>query len=556
MANRNVTQSGIRKVTNVVADLSSASILDAVGALGGFAEAALERSQRAKMTEGLTQATMELNALSNQYQIDNESNPAANIKQFQKDRQKIFDNLGKGISPLYKQQWVEKTGQLKNRSDLTMQAWEIKQAQENTVNSINKTIKANLGIAVQEGQRFGLGEIEEFEPVLNFQASREELEDFAEGRIGDETMQPVLDNYKEDRVKSFLSGVADTNPLKALALMEDEQIQNAFSDQDQFLDMKKAIKNKALRLDDIAQENEILDILRDESNLLTRSLQENVSYAELQQIFSEQKISENAQNFFLKVNGYKRPTKTDLKLTNSEKMKVVSDLYRNIAQVSAQDEITTGDIQGLQAQLVNALDQGAITAQKGAGWMAQILAPAAEKRKENLEKFQETFTRSVPFVDRAGFSDIETYFEDHVQVDKDVSEADRSEVSNNINNANRIKLYDFYLDALQQEATALNMEDVSQIVDLPDGKQRDVLNRAVEAAKRSFASDVIPSLASIPEEQRPHAVLRPDGNMITDIQTESKAVVDEAVKPEFKTMRGADGRLYNIFPDGSWKVVE
>lgn len=226
MADRQVTAQ--RRVTNIAQPASNTT-------LAGLAEITTNMansSNEAKINKSLSQAQLEINEYSRQFQIDNQSEPSANKQDFIQGRQDILDRYGADINPLYRNQWVASTRSLTNRSDLSMQTWEFKQSQKNTINDVNDTMQLNFKQSNIDGQEYGRGDTTELESVLNFQDGHDRLYEQISNTLGEEVAKTTLKDYQKDAVKSFVAGVSSSNTTKAMELLQDDKIKGMLSEEE------------------------------------------------------------------------------------------------------------------------------------------------------------------------------------------------------------------------------------------------------------------------------------------------------------------------------------
>lgn len=197
-----------------------------------FAEAGqkiIATDQAAKINENFSSAQLDLAKLSEQYQIDNQDNPFGGMKDLQAKRDEILAGYGENISPFFKKQWQDSTRTLVKTTDTQNEMWAYKQTRLNTVTSINKSIQNNMDQANIDGRNFAAGNSSELDAILNFKPSKDRLVSFGAQHLGVESTTKLLENYNKDYMKSFLTGVAETNPQKAAAMLDSDQMKDRFT---------------------------------------------------------------------------------------------------------------------------------------------------------------------------------------------------------------------------------------------------------------------------------------------------------------------------------------
>lgn len=228
----------IRQETRVTPAIPS----QVIGVLADTGEKIMDQAQQSRIQSQGSSAQLALADLQNQYQTANQADPAANIGQYNQQRQQILDQYGSTINPFYKQDWVNHTQNIKENNDAAMEAWQIKQSKENFVVNVNQSLKDNFTLANQNGSQYGQGK-GDIDSFLNFAGARKNIEEFGNQHLGETTTQAMLMDFNKDYAKSFIAGVAETNPQKAAQLMNDPRIKDTFSSeqQDEMIGLIKTI---------------------------------------------------------------------------------------------------------------------------------------------------------------------------------------------------------------------------------------------------------------------------------------------------------------------------
>lgn len=446
-----------RTVTQIVPEAIEAPVAD--GTLNAIADIGTEiirAGQEAKITENFSKAQLELSQLNTQYEIDYQGDPFGGLDKLKNERQKIYDRYGSDISPFFKKPWMDSTRELEVKNEGQTKAWAFQQTRKNTVASINRSIKNNLSQASLDGENFGNSDETEFSSFVNFAQSKKQLMGFADKNLGSETATSMLEDYDEDYLKSFVSGVSESNPLKALRMMDDPKVKASFRDHKQYAKMRESVENRALNVQEINSQKEILGTLKDENSLLTRSLEKPISYTELQSEFDRVDMSPASRKFFMKANGY---TKADgeEKLSQAEQLQYKVDLYDDIAAATSDPNFTPEKIKGIQERIYNGMNRAALSEKDGIDFLNQLIGPSIEKKEEELSKFQ----KNNWFTDDIGFSGLQKMYGESIEIKPAEGEEEVGPVTKAVNNENKAKLYDYYKSALQAESEPLGIPYVT-----------------------------------------------------------------------------------------------
>lgn len=264
MANRVINNN--QTVTDVVAPRQDGTL----NAIADFGEKIIDTDQQAKITENLSKAQLDMQALNNQYQIQNEAdplNPKA-LDELKTQQKAITDSYGENISPLFRRAWQTHAMELNEKNDLTTQAWGYEQTRKNSLLSVNQSMINNYQLANNAGSQFGNSMSTDLAAAMDYQQSRSALEDFGNKTLGATSTQEALMKYKLDYAKSFIAGVAETNPKKAFGLLDDPNLKDTFTGEqrDEFIGLiaKTQKKNElAETMQQAVNANQVTDLVND-----------------------------------------------------------------------------------------------------------------------------------------------------------------------------------------------------------------------------------------------------------------------------------------------------
>lgn len=505
----------------------------------------IRMNQEAKINENFSRAQIELNALERQYQVDYESNPfdEKGLSDLKQKRTEILSTLGDEISPIFRHQWNTNATQLELKQDGTVEAWGFQQTRVNTVKSINQSIKNNMSQAALDGQAYGNSDSNDFSAMLNYKTSADQLLSFGKKTLGDTKSSELMETYSDDYIKTFVSGVAETNPLKALRLMDDPSIKAGFKDENQYSKMKEAVNNRAMNIGKIKAEQEVLSTLKDENSILTKSLTQPLSYADLQQEFSRTKMSPEAQKFFMRANGYTKEDGTR-NLEPGEQLKAKAQLYTELTQLTSKDDMTTQEISAFQEKIYQNMNNGTLNEKEGAKYLNDLLTPFVNQKEENLKNF------STGFIDgNIGLAGLQKMYDQELYVGPEKGFFGRGEegpITQATNDANKVKLYDYYMTALEAGVKSYGI-GLADIQGLDKVEKRKLFSSAQSEAKRLYLEDNHPALSTL--NDTPNQIFS-GGKLIQGMAGSRNIKPDVTAPKSFELQVGSDGYLYRLYPDG------
>ena len=285
MARRDLSDA--RTVINQTVDTSQ-SLMAGIADVGKHI---IEQNQKARITENMSAAQLELSALAQQYRIDFESNPEAGVTQYKEKRKELLEKYGQDISPFFRGNWNKLSRDMQGRDDLSQQAWALQQARKNTVASVNRTIENNLKGAYAAGSQFADNDDAVIGDFLNFAAQRQNLAGFASSELGGETAQTLLKSYDQDYMKSFIAGVMEVDPIKAVNLLEDEQVVKSINDPKALNTLRKAAASEMFKMADKAAVERLTAEAVQNEDIYRKRVDGSLSWLEVEEMEASGAIS-------------------------------------------------------------------------------------------------------------------------------------------------------------------------------------------------------------------------------------------------------------------------
>lgn len=454
----------------------------------------IRQSQEAKIVENMSAAQLELGKLSNDFQTKYEGDPfnEDGIKDFRDQRQGILDKYGEDISPLFRRNWQENATRLTGQNDIQVQAWGYKQSAVNTKQSLSTAMQNHLTQAAKDGESFGNSDATEIDSFLSFAQAKEKLDEFGNAHLGETSTQAITKDFEQDYAKVFISGVAHSNPVKALKMMDNPVVRDTFTDPAEFAKFRDAVETRALNVGEVMKQQEVLNVLKTENALFSSG--KALSYAEIQQ--TTQGMSEEAKKYFMKVNGYSKENQDGHAWKQDEQLQAKATIYDQITQISQSENISSENIQSLQGDIYKAMRKGALTEAEGASFLTQLIDPAVTQKEAQMSKFSSG--QWNPWKDNVGFKELKNFYEDSVAIQPAGGEDKVGKTSGAINAMNKANLYDNYWNSLQTQAAKRNIA----VADIENSPDRDAIyakaQQDAEMLYRAKSSPVLKIQPSIP----------------------------------------------------------
>lgn len=536
MANRDLNFN--QEVTDVAVEKQDDMLLQIAEMGADLADSA----QKAKIVEAASQAQIGFRQLDQQYRIKYEGDPQnkEGLKELADARAQLTKDLGLGISSLYGRQWNEATTKLAAASDTSNGLWAIQQNYKNIKTNVQSSLKNYLETAAANGQQFGMGGATDASTLLDYTTAHDALQSFAEENLGPETTKKLLDEFGEDYMKSAISGVAMTNPSKALKLLEDPKVMEKLGARpEQYQRFKSAVANRAKHFEQNNAQKEVITGMRGDSTPLMKN-GGTMSYAQ----FASTPLSDTAKEYYASVNGFDVGSGKRGGLTPEDKAEYRLAVLDAVQKLQTDQDMDAGSVRVVQDAVFKAMNKGAISQAEGMTYIKQIVDPLNAKKEAAMSKF----SKNSWFSDDIGFAGIQDYYDKNVAKSTQGLTADarrQVEVKNQINKSN---LYDYYTGALGAQAQQLGIT-VAEIPDLPKAQRESVYSKAQSEAQKLFMKDKHPALRTMPDV--PNMVYDADGELIQGLAGPRNVKATASAKPTFKIMRHKrTGEQYRVYPDG------
>lgn len=480
MARRSLPESAFRQVTRVVAE-NPTSVLNEFAQIG---QQILQQNEEAKVTENFSQLQLDLGQAELEYKTEFAADPVKGFNSFKQRRQKLIDSYSENISPLFRGQWNDSVRSLTARSDATQQKWVYTQARRNSISFVNTSMENSVNQAMRDGMAAGENDEEDIDAFVNFADSYQNIEKFAVNNLGEAEAGSVLKNYEQDYIKSFVSGVSFSNPEKALDLLNDEDVQKAFAEPDQYIKMRDAVTRRVDRKQKADFQRRDAEVLSG-TNALAGTAR-NMNYAELQQVFDQMGVSKEAQEFYMDASGY---TSKKRALTRGEKSDLKNKFYITMTDFIENEKVTTADMKAFQALTYGAMTKGALSKGEGFALLNNLMEPLLAAQKERADQFETGEWN--PFQDNLGFDTLKDEAE-RLSGFADIDPEELTEEQFFNVNRNKNLMYDAYIQSLGQQAQERNVS-VAELGDIGRSEEIKIYNKALNDAKGALFGKNFPS---------------------------------------------------------------
>lgn len=210
-----------------------------------FADKVAEVSANSKALNATAQTALAFRQLDAGYReatAGNPNDPTA-LANLQSARATVAQKIGSQVPAIASQQYMSKVIELGESSDKLNEFWGMHQQIRNADSNMEVARDTHLQMANQAGMQFGKdgADFGNLNSVLNYEQAQQDIKDFVTPVVGEPKANAYLKDFSGDWVKSFTSGLAESNPTAAAAMLQRPEIAEHFTSE-QIGDMGDLIK--------------------------------------------------------------------------------------------------------------------------------------------------------------------------------------------------------------------------------------------------------------------------------------------------------------------------
>jgi hypothetical protein len=402
-----------------------------------------------------------------------------------------------------------------------------------------------FGGATADGMAYGQSDKADLTGLMAYTNARTEIEGFATKHLGQQKTGEMLKTFNDDYIKSFVSGVIESNPEKGVKLLDDPTIKGSMP-ADQYLKFRGSAEARARAVYKNQEQGGVLRTLKNSSDALANG--GNYSYADLQ----DKDLTPEAKKYFESLNGYNGTGKRG-GFTAEDKAAYQMAIFDSVQKLSVDKDMDAASVRLVQDNIYRGMNKGAITQAQGQEYLAQIVNPLIGRKEEAMQKFGEYNW----FDDDVGFGGIQDYYEKNVQRPEDKMNGrklskDEQLSSKNANLVNKANLYDYYMGALSARASAAGVP-VADVPRLPKVQREKIYGQAQTEAQIAFVKDKHPALRTMPDV--PNFVYS-NGQLIQGATGPRNVKPSATANATFKLKKDpATGDIYRVFENGQKELA-
>jgi len=327
------------------------------------ADAIAQQSANAKALNATAQTSLAYRQLDSQYRqaaAGNPNDPQA-LADLQAARAQVTSQIGQQVPAIASREYMTHAIELGQSSDKMNELWGMHQQVRNAQYDLNTAEDTQIKKANMDGQDFASsgGDIGQLGSVMDFGHAQAAIKQFVTPVIGAPKTDEYLKNFSANYVKSFVAGVAQSNPQLAAVMLQQPDIAGHFTTQD-IGDMADVIK-KTTRQQQLIQS---LQTTKNDGQLTDLVNDPNSSYfdkrAQIDKLDASGSISPKAAAQARRV--IKSTMDADAQTDTPVMSDIVNKTYDlNANASSSADDYLTG-VQNIHQQILQAQAEGKLTA--------------------------------------------------------------------------------------------------------------------------------------------------------------------------------------------------
>lgn len=242
------------------------------------------------------------NEINTKYQAD-PTNPER-----EREIRESFDALAETykVNPLCAKQWNDIKSDVFNRYKSYNAQWTEKQQQTNaTVN-----LKNGYEKLVNQASLLGMNGASLDEIKLIYADGMQALKTGATPQLGEIVVGEALHSATHDYMASYLNGLIESNPAKAIEMLNDESIINDIGDAGTIENLKNSARSKMIKQTELNAVDRIAGYINKNADIYSKALDGTLTTSEAQSFLSDPSIDRNMRRTLSGMLGY--PTKGDL----------------------------------------------------------------------------------------------------------------------------------------------------------------------------------------------------------------------------------------------------
>ena len=255
-----------------------------------------------KQQQYANQVYLKNNEINTKWQAD-PTNP-----EVEKERKEAFKEIADSfeINPISQGYWNNMINEIDSRFSQYNTQWQVKQQETNA--KIN--LKNNYEALTKQASMLGHDGADIEQVRLVYANGIAALKKGATPQLGEVIVNDALNSSTHDFMASYLDGLIESNPAKAIQMLQDKSIQNDIGNVDTLENLQHSAQQKLIKQTEVEAVNRVADYIVKNNDIFSKALDGTLTTSEAQEFLSDKNVDRTMRSVMAGMLGYS--SKADL----------------------------------------------------------------------------------------------------------------------------------------------------------------------------------------------------------------------------------------------------
>ena len=255
-----------------------------------------------KQQQYANQVYLKNNEINTKWQAD-PTNP-----EVEKERKEAFKEIADSfeINPISQGHWNNMINEIDSRFSQYNTQWQVKQQETNA--KIN--LKNNYEALTKQASMLGRDGADIEQVRLVYANGIAALKKGATPQLGEVIVGDALNSSTHDFMASYLDGLIESNPAKAIQMLQDKSIQNDIGNVDTLEKLQHSAQQKLIKQTEVEAVNRVADYIVKNNDIFSKALDGTLTTSEAQEFLSDKNVDRTMRSVMAGMLGYS--SKADL----------------------------------------------------------------------------------------------------------------------------------------------------------------------------------------------------------------------------------------------------
>lgn len=255
-----------------------------------------------KQQQYANQIYIKNNEINTKWQAD-PTNP-----EVEKERKEAFKEIADSfeINPISQGHWNNMINEIDSRFSQYNTQWQVKQQETNA--KIN--LKNNYEALTKQASMLGRDGADIEQVRLVYANGIAALKKGATPQLGEVIVGDALNSSTHDFMASYLDGLIESNPAKAIQMLQDKSIQNDIGNVDTLEKLQHSAQQKLIKQTEVEAVNRVADYIVKNNDIFSKALDGTLTTSEAQEFLSDKNVDRTMRSVMAGMLGYS--SKADL----------------------------------------------------------------------------------------------------------------------------------------------------------------------------------------------------------------------------------------------------